>query len=74
MPFTPTNGVGAFRWIYDEQGNLSDMPFSQEAKCQQANGVMDPLGAPAAGAVQPGSGVMRSSQPDVQLRKISAAL
>jgi hypothetical protein len=66
LPFTPTSSVGTFRWIYDEQGNLSDMPFSQEAKCLQTNGVMDPLGV--LGNYQPG--VIRSAQPDVQLRQI----
>lgn len=65
VPFTATSSVGTFRWIYDEQGNLSDMPFSQEAKCLQTNGLMDPLGVAGGGV-----GVMRASPPAVQLRQI----
>ena len=68
LPFTPTSSVGTFRWIYDEQGNLSDMPFSQEATCQQTNGVMNPLGAPVAGG--PVAGILGSAQPDLQLRQV----
>ena len=63
--------MGTFRWIYDEQGNLSDMPLSQENTCTQTNAVMDTLGSTAAGGVQSGAGVLRSAQPDVQLRRIS---
>jgi len=69
-PFTATSSVGTFRWIYDEQGNLSDMPMSQENTCTQTNAVMDTLGSTAAGGVQPGEGVFRFGQ-DVQLRRIS---
>ena len=67
VPFTPTSSVGTFRWIYDEQGRLSDMPFSQEAKCEHIQGLMDPLGVMGNG--QPG--VMRSAQSDVQLDRKS---
>jgi hypothetical protein len=71
-PCTPTSGVCTFRWIYDEQGNLSAMPFSQEAICTQTINVMDTLGVPAVGNVS-GETVYRSPQADVQLRPISPA-
>lgn len=67
VPVSPTGGT--LHWIYDEQGNLSDMPFSQEAKCLQTNGVMNPFGAQTAGAVAPGTRV-RFTQPNGQLRQI----
>ncbi len=65
VPFTT---VGTFRWIFDEQGNLSDMPFSQEAACQQTANPINPLGTPIAGG--PADGVQQSSQPDVQMRTV----
>ena len=68
-PITPTMGSGTLRWIYDEQGRLSDMPFSQEAKCLQTNGLMDPFGAQTAGAVAPGIRV-RFTQDNGQIRRI----
>jgi len=69
MPITPTMGSGTLRWIYDEKGNLSDMPFSQEAKCMPTAVPMNPLEARYNGAVTPGP-AMRSNQPDVQVRRI----
>jgi hypothetical protein len=68
-PITPTSGSGTLRWIYDEQGKLSDMPFSQEAKCTPTTAPMNPLEARYNGAATPGP-AMRSSQPDVQVRRI----
>jgi hypothetical protein len=67
LPVSPTGGT--LHWIYDEQGNLSDMPFSQEAKCLQTNGLMNPFGAQSAGAVAPGTRV-RFTQPTGQVRQI----
>ncbi len=67
LPVSPTGGT--LHWIYDEQGNLSDMPFSQEAKCLQTNGLMNPFGAQSAGAVAPGTRV-RFTQPNGQIRQI----
>ena len=67
LPVSPTGGT--LHWIYDEQGNLSDMPFSQEAKCLQTNGLMNPFGAQTAGAVAPGPRV-NFTQPNGQIRQI----
>ncbi|MBS0376994.1 MAG: hypothetical protein JSS29_00800 [Proteobacteria bacterium] len=65
LPFTT---VGTFRWIFDEQGNLSDMPFSQEGTCQQTANPINPLGTPIAGG--PADGLQQSAQPDVQMRTV----
>ena len=70
-PITPTMGSGTLRWIYDEQGNLSDMPFSREAKCTQTITPWNPLQAQYNGPATPGP-PMRSTLPDVQIRQIPA--